>query len=556
MNNTAFVRVTSWNLAGQEPGSIQILNQLFDDSKRLPNVRPDIQIVGLQETPSFITRDPWTENLSTTLSKRGYILFKRHNLSGIFLYIFILRELLLQCRDFETESVRAHLLKSKGGVSLRFDYRGTTFSITNSHLSAHLEELKTRITDYHFILDGTKFLLDPKTPTILDHDYSIWFGDLNFRLDEITTEEVLNLIKDYKRLGKNDTLEQLYKHDQLIRVKDKKLAFTQFNETLPKFMPTYKFKMGSRDEYDSSQRVPAWTDRILYRTVNDKVEKKKETTVVNNKKFSNIKIEQLNYDSLPDFTISDHKPIISMFQVTTQDPKELDKDPNRLPYEVVKFELITGWRAGQDGRLWYKISDELFNRQPPVLSAWDRITLYKSDFVSLDNYLTFIYPPNIARIAPRLDASRVPYLRSPSNSRSNSHSNSPSSSRRNSTSSISQATEAISLNSTDLPHVTTSSQSSPRRGSPGPAPTPNLIHQTSANQQSVVVSSPPSAPQTPTSSNQPRVEPIVEDGYKYFSVQFPDEYLIPGSYVAIYQKVTDANEFNVYGISAPFVVTS
>lgn len=537
MTHNSLVRVTSWNLAGMEPYSGPMLDELFNDTSRLPNVRPDIQIVGLQEAPSFLLRDPWTENLSSSLHKRGYILFKRHNLSGIFLYIFVLREILLRCRDFETESVRTYLLKSKGGVSLRFNYNGNDFCITNAHLAAHQENLKDRISDYGVILQNTKFLINSTTPSILDYDYSIWFGDLNFRFDEITTDRVLSIIDGYRKSGKNETLTQLYKHDQLIRTREKKLAFAEFKETLPKFPPTYKLKIGTRDEYDSSQRIPAWTDRILYRT-----KQRKPDTHTNTTLKIEPRLEQLFYESLPNFNISDHKPVVSMFKVVTHDPVELDADTTRLPYEVVKFEPIIGWRAGHDGRLWYKISDDLFNRETPVLSSWDRVALYKADFVSLDTYLTFIYPPSIARVAPRLDAPTVPYLKSSSGSRTSSRLGS----RRNSNSSITQATEAISLNSLESLMTNATGQIIPQ--------------QSSSSVPAVAQSSVSTPPSDDNISSQQIMSsstgPIVEDGYKYFSVQFPDEILIPGSYVVLYLKVTEANEYNVYGISKPFNVSN
>lgn len=542
MTHNSLVRVTSWNLAGMEPYSGPMLDELFNDTSRLPNVRPDIQIVGLQEAPSFLLRDPWTENLSSSLHKRGYILFKRHSLSGIFLYIFVLKEILLRCRDFETESVRTYLLKSKGGVSLRFNYNGFDFCITNAHLAAHQENLKDRISDYGVILQNTKFLINSTTPSILDYDYSIWFGDLNFRFDDIATDRVLSIIDEYRTSGNSSILSRLYKHDQLIKTREKKLAFAEFNETLPKFAPTYKFKIGTKDEYDSSQRIPAWTDRILYRT---KERKSVANSTADDKLTKTLegrpKIEQLYYECLPNFNISDHKPVVSLFKVTTHSPTVLDSDSTRLPYEVVKFEPIVGWRAGHDGRLWYKISDDLFNRDTPVLSSWDRVALYKSDFVSLDTYLTFIYPPSIARVAPRLDAPTVPYLRSPNGSRSSSQMGS----RRNSTSSITQATEAISLNS--LEDISTNITSR--------TPLQNTSSQstvTSSSNATVATSRRPPSQQVMSSTS----GPIVEDGFKYFSVQFPDEILIPGSYVVLYLKVTEANEYNVYGISKPFIVSN
>lgn len=502
MSTDQLIRITSWNVAGKEPLNGTTLDYLFEDSKRVVNLRPEIQIVGLQEAPQYLFSDPWTTNLSNTLQRRGYILFKRHKLSGILLYIFVLREIMLRTRDFETESVKTGfggLLGNKGGVSLRFDLNGNSFSVTNSHLAAHQENLQQRIDDYNSILDNTKYLMNPNTSSMLTHDYAFWFGDLNFRFDDIEKFEVLNIITNAKTAGteeaKAKVISALHNNDQLTSVKKKGKAFSDFNETLPTFLPTYKFQIGSKDNYDSENRIPAWCDRVLYRYH----ENPYNLMIADFKP----KLEQLFYNSIPDTDLSDHKPVVSMFRVSTFDPTKYN--PSGLPYEVVKFEPITGWKAGEDGRLWYKISNEIFYMRPKVLSSWDRLALYKADFASLENYLTMVYVNNIARVAPRLDAQEVPYQ--------SSRSPSPSNSRRGSTSSTSSAisigTEAITLNN---------------------------------NTQS-----------SPTSTTLPP-DAIVGDGFKYFSVSFSDDILIPGEYVILYLKTNAV--YNVYGVSSPFTVAS
>lgn len=510
MSADQLIRITSWNVAGKDPLN-GTLDYLFDDSKRAINLRPQLQIVGLQEAPQYLFSDPWSHNLSTTLQKRGYILFKRHKLSGILLYIFVLREIMLRARDFETESVKTGfggLLGNKGGVSLRFTLNGNSFSVTNSHLAAHQENLQQRVDDYNSILDGTKFMIDSNTSSILTHDYSFWFGDLNFRLDSIEKYEVLNVITKARTSSTDDEKRKiitvLHKNDQLSNVKKKGQAFADFNETLPQFLPTYKFQIGSRDVYDSENRIPAWTDRILYRF-------HPNAYSLQLAKFS-PKVEQLFYDAITETELSDHKPITSMFKVSTFDPIKFNPSP--IPYEVIQFEPIVGWKADLDGRLWYKISNELFYRRPKVLSSWDRMGLYKADFASIEEYLTIVFVNNIARLAPRLDAQDVPYQ--------SSQASTPSGSRRGSTSSngsaISVGTEAITLNN-------------------------SMKNVSSTVAMSALSSTLPD-------------DAIIGDGYKYFSVSFSDDVLIPGKYVILYLKTNSANEYNVYGISDPFTITS
>uniref|UniRef100_A0A6G1SEP5 Phosphatidylinositol 4,5-bisphosphate 5-phosphatase A n=1 Tax=Aceria tosichella TaxID=561515 RepID=A0A6G1SEP5_9ACAR len=528
----SLIRVTSWNVAGQDPLNETMLDYLFDDSKRAVNLRPDIQIVGFQEAPQYLFSDPWTSTLSSTLKRRGYILFKRHKLSGILLYIFVLREIMLRTRDFETESVKTGfggLLGNKGGVSLRFTLNGNSFCATNSHLAAHQENLQQRIQDYQSILDGTKFTIDPNTSGIITHDYSIWFGDLNFRFDEIEKHEVLNIITRARTAAndsaKVESISTLYNNDQLTRVKNKKQAFAEFEENPPKFMPTYKFQIGTKDVYDSENRIPAWTDRVLFRQHKDS-ERMKEAGLKPH-------IEQLFYDALPETVLSDHKPVVSMFKVTTFDPTKYN--PSNIPYEVIQFQPVVGWKSGVDGRLWYKISNELFYQRPKVLSSWDRLALYKADYASLEEYQTIVFANNIARISPDLSAQEVAYQSSTTSSRASS----PSHSRRGSTSSmgsnISVGTEAISLNTTNTSAVSTSAMSSDA------TPTVTQLRQ---------------SPSAPVMVNPIPDDAVIGDGFKYFTVTFPDEIMIPGRYVILYLKTNPANEFNVYGMSAPFNITA
>lgn len=522
----SLIRITSWNVAGKDPVSGTTLDYLFDDSNRSLNLRPHIQIVGLQEAPQYMFSDPWTSDLSSTLRKRDYILFKRHKLSGILLYIFVLREILLHTRDFETESVKTGFggfFGNKGGVSLRFTLNGNSFCATNSHLAAHQENLQQRIQDYKNILESTRFLIDSNTSSPLTHDYAFWFGDLNFRFDDIEKHEVLNIITKAKTSGndtdtKVKTIAALYKNDQLLNVKKKELAFGEYNETLPTFMPTYKFEIGNKDNYDSENRTPAWTDRILYRIHKDSY----------NMKSVNFepKLEQLFYDALPDTDLSDHKPIVSMFKVSTFDPEKYN--PSHIPYDLIKFEPIVGWKSNEDGRLWYKISNELFYRRPKVLSSWDRLALYKANFNSLDEYQTIVFANNIARISPRLDAQDVDYSSSTSSSRAGS----PNLSRRGSNTSlnsnVSVGVEAISLNSGNQTQASSSSQTDPPRL---PRPSPAV-------------------------TNAIPDDAVIGDGFKYFTVTFPDEIMIPGRYVVLYLKSNSVDEYNVCGISAPFNVTA
>lgn len=68
------------------------------------------------------------------------------------------------------------------------------------------------------------------------------------------------------------TIDSLLPHDQLKRAITSKRAFHDgWREGTIRFLPTYKYDVGSVHMFDSSekQRAPSWCDRILYRTKRD-----------------------------------------------------------------------------------------------------------------------------------------------------------------------------------------------------------------------------------------------------------------------------------------------
>lgn len=62
----------------------------------------------------------------------------------------------------------------------------------------------------------------------------------------------------------------LLAYDQLVDQMGKKAVFDGWSEGVPDFAPTYKYDVGTNN-YDSSEkkRIPAWCDRILWRTKSD-----------------------------------------------------------------------------------------------------------------------------------------------------------------------------------------------------------------------------------------------------------------------------------------------
>ena len=121
------------------------------------------------------------------------------------------------------------------------------------------------------------------------YDLVIFSGDLNYRINME--------IEDCKKLLEVKDIETLFEKDQLYSsIKTKEIELDDFYEGQIHFLPTYKFQDGT-SEYDYNERVPGWTDRILYRANN----------------LSDIIL--CKYSAIFDAKTSDHKPVYAIFKI-------------------------------------------------------------------------------------------------------------------------------------------------------------------------------------------------------------------------------------------------
>ena len=88
-------------------------------------------------------------------------------------------------------------------------------------------------------------------------------------------------------------------HDQLLSTIALREAFPDFHEGKITFAPTFKFDKGTQ-VYDTShkQRIPAWTDRILF--------KQRQSNGGNGDGFG---VNVLKYESVQNAMHSDHRPV-------------------------------------------------------------------------------------------------------------------------------------------------------------------------------------------------------------------------------------------------------
>jgi len=368
------IQLVTWNVATKFPATDTNLSSLLNNS------RPDILLLGLQEVKSqpqnlladnlLAGEDPWTASLRHKLAPLGYIKVRSIRLVGIVLSLFALVKHVPHLRGIETQYTRlgfAGYWGSKGCVSVRFKIYGVSVCIVNSHLAAHEQFYQDRVDSYNTVL-GSHLYSTEETELILYHDYVFWIGDLNFRLDsEVFKFEEVDLMVSKNELGK------LLAVDQLAKARKSGQAFSELNETLPTFPPSYKYKIGT-SVYDA-KRLPSWTDRILYKA-----------NVANYENYK-LSLNQHSYTAHADFLESDHKPVSSNFSLAVFSSK-ISNDLLLPCYGPIVAFIDTGpYYANEDFQVLYtvKIEDRKY------MKTWDWIGVFRADSTNLEDHLSYTW---------------------------------------------------------------------------------------------------------------------------------------------------------------------
>ncbi|XP_038151424.1 phosphatidylinositol 4,5-bisphosphate 5-phosphatase A [Cyprinodon tularosa] len=341
----------------------------------------DMYIIGLQEVNSMINKrlkdvlftDQWSEVCMERLSPFGYVLVTSQRMQGLLLLVFAKYFHLPFLRGVQTETTRTGLggyWGNKGGVSARMMVFGHSICFLNCHLPAHMENHDERMEDFESILQQQQF--EGQTATgVLDHDLVFWFGDLNFRIEDLEIQAVKSAID-------NNKFPMLWEKDQLNMAKDSETVLEGFHEGPLKFPPTYKFDVGT-NTYDTSgkKRKPAWTDRILWRLratapAAQNVGKRGSISGL----ISGIKVTQHCYRSHMEYTVSDHKPVSSIFTL---------QFPYRVDISLVTLIVEDEWNSVEDAKVIFKVVPN-FSR-----SSWDWIGLYKVGFKHHKDYVGYVW---------------------------------------------------------------------------------------------------------------------------------------------------------------------
>lgn len=215
---------------------------------------------------------------------------------------------------------------NKGAVCTRFEMCSTSLCFVNAHLAAGQEHYIERCLNFQTIIERIKFeapddemssfrmsmksslsrkpsnLSDSSFDrgsvyTVHDHDHVIWIGDTNSRLHWPGKLGGMPLDKA-AQLVRSGQFGELLALDQLQLMRMDGMAFDGFEEHVIHFLPSYKWRP-NRDALDmrSQKHVPAWTDRILFRSTTRPV------------------MTALSYGLFDGLKQSDHRPVYAGFAV-------------------------------------------------------------------------------------------------------------------------------------------------------------------------------------------------------------------------------------------------
>ncbi|KAH6639102.1 Endonuclease/exonuclease/phosphatase [Boeremia exigua] len=356
-------RVMTWNAGAVKPttlrqsGDRDFLRDIVE-----PENPPDILVFGFQElvdlenkkitAKSFFKKKKqkessehehmshqyraWKDHLIRVLDehapRENYILLHTANLVGLFTCVFVKAAERNNIRDVSAAEIKLGFsgrVGNKGALVVRFLLDDSSLCLINCHLAAGQTQTTHRNNDAASIMEAAP-LPKNRSPVdcanffvgggdgsmILDHEICILNGDLNYRIDAMPRNTVIECVRQ-------GNLAKLLERDQLLLSRKRNPGFRlrAFNEMPIDFDPTYKYDVGT-DNYDTSEkkRSPAWCDRLLYRGLG--------------------RIKQLDYRRHDGIKVSDHRPVSGSFRfrVKTIDSRKQDaaRDKAEVEFEAVR----------------------------------------------------------------------------------------------------------------------------------------------------------------------------------------------------------------------------
>ena len=265
----------------------------------------------------------------STSSQYHYIELSTSHLIGLFQCVFVRQEEKMNVHNVSTTNIKCGLgghYGNKGALVTRFILDDSTLCFVNAHLAAGQRQTSNRNNDIATILEdeslpaerdstsrSTLYVGGGDGSQILDHEVCILNGDLNYRIDAIPRDTVINMIK-------RGEIPKLLERDQIYVSRRRVTGFrlSPFTELPITFLPTYKYDVNT-DNYDTSEkkRAPAWCDRLLYRGPG--------------------RVKQIEYrrHDGAGLRVSDHRPVSGLFRIRV---KKVDEKRRRKVWDGVETE--------------------------------------------------------------------------------------------------------------------------------------------------------------------------------------------------------------------------
>ena len=270
--------------------------------------------------------------LAVMMLGKGYAPIAMHLLGGIQFVLFSKCSFLKEIEDIAVANVTCgigNVFHNKGAIAALLTVHARNDKANNpdvkrskslgmifvtSHMAAHVKNADARDANFWRIsseleeLAPDGFLPQKKSNScnglfLFDSADQVFFcGDLNYQLD--LPHEVMEYSVLHGSKGDSNPFDLLW-HNQLIHSMAEGRSFLSFVEGKINFAPTFKFDKETCS-YDTShkQRIPAWTDRILFKPASC--------------------VQILEYLSVPEAQHSDHCPVFGTFGVNMEG-RELPK---------------------------------------------------------------------------------------------------------------------------------------------------------------------------------------------------------------------------------------
>jgi hypothetical protein len=279
------------------------------------------------------------------------------------------------------------VVPNKGGILTGFHIRNTYLGFMSAHLAAHMEHWATRDANYAEILRETMHAGPRDLDAAVQFDHLFWVGDLNYRVDRDhgrpkdqhhTKEENWAAVK---QLIDDKDYAAILQHDQLHHSRARGSAWVGFEEADIAFDPTFKVERSVGPGQYKAKRVPAFCDRVLWRSA----------------PHTQGNVECTMYKGVPLVSTSDHKPVIAdvRIKVSTPPPEVYNMRNHGKMLRSQSARKASAAGDGNEGMIAYAL--EKRRRVWPVVSfsGLKADGIVSSDFGGTsDPYLTFYTNPS------------------------------------------------------------------------------------------------------------------------------------------------------------------